>query len=311
MATALGDCERAELYKRIYENGKKWTNENLFNGKYFCQKIDLSDKSLIDRFVGTEPYWNSEHNEIKYQVAEGCIIDQLLADWHAALIGAEGVFDSEKKKIALENLYKNNFKESMRDVANMWRIFSTGDEAGTLICTYPDEVSHPAIPIPYCEETMTGFEYALAGLMIFEGYVEEGEKMIKAVRDRYDGEKRNPWNELECGSNYARSMASYAFMTIYSGFGFDMTEKHIGFAPIYSSGKYLFSAQESWGTVEFDEEKFVLSVLGDPLTLNSISVPNVNTLTCVTIDAESVDFKIADGRVLLMGAEIRKELCLK
>ena len=310
MAEAVGDAARAELYKRLYENGKRWTNENLFNGEYFCQKINLSDKSVIDRFEGTERYWNAEANEIKYQVADGCIIDQLLADWHALLIGAEGVFDSEKKKIALKSLYKNNFKTSMREVANMWRNFSLDDEAGTLICTYPDGAFVPAIPIPYSEETMTGFEYALAGLMIAEGLVDEGESMIKAVRDRYDGAKRNPWNEIECGSNYARSMASYALMAIYSGFSFDMTKKYIGFAPIHSSGRYLFSVAESWGTVEFDNVNFKLSVLGNPLELNSISVPNTNKITRVTVDGVSVNFTVADGVVTLGEVKINKELSL-
>ena len=39
---------------------------------------------------------------------------------------------------------------------------SLNDEAGTIICSYPEGANLPAIPIPYCEETMTGFEYALA-----------------------------------------------------------------------------------------------------------------------------------------------------
>ena len=43
---------------------------------------------------------------------------------------------------------------------------------------------------------------------------EEGFRVVKAVRDRFDGEKRNLWNEFECGSNNARSMASYALIPI-------------------------------------------------------------------------------------------------
>ena len=311
MAKAVGDNERAELYGKLYENGKKWTNENLFNVEYFFHKVELSDKSLVDRFGASDSYWNSEAEEIKYQVADGCIIDQMLADWHAMLIGAKSVFDTDKKKIALKSLYKYNFKESMREVTNMWRNFSLNDEQGTMICSYPENVKTPAIPIPYCEETMTGFEYALAGLMISEGFVAEGEKMVKAVRDRYDGEKRNPWNEIECGSNYARSMASYALMAIYSGFTFDMTKKHIGFAPISGEGKYLFSVCESWGTVELSDRACNLSVLGNPLAIDSISVPNASDISEITIDGENVDFKVEDQNVILGDVIVRYELVIQ
>jgi hypothetical protein len=66
-----------------------------------------------------------------------------------------------------------------------------------------------AIPILYSTETNTGFEYAFGGLLLAQGFIREGESVVKAIRDRYDGEKRNPWSEIECGHNYARSMASW------------------------------------------------------------------------------------------------------
>jgi uncharacterized protein (DUF608 family) len=311
MAIALGDESRAKLYSSLYESGRAWMNEHLFNGRYFHQAVELSSKALLDRYDAAPKYWNEEAQEIKYQVAEGCIIDQMLADWHAALIGRKGVFDEEKKRIALKSLFENNYKPRMRDVVNMWRNFSVNDEAGTVICSYPEGTRLPAIPIPYCEETMTGFEYALAGLMISQGYLDEGEAIVGAVRDRYDGEKRNPWNEIECGSNYARSMASYALMPIYSGFCFDMTKKHIGFAPVQESGRYLFSAGESWGVAEIDEGRCVISILGNALTLHSIALPNADRITHVTLDGEAVDFALADGRIVLGDARICKELVLR
>ena len=310
MASAIGDKERESRYSKLYEKGKAWTNEHLFNGRYFNQSVDLSDKSLLDRFDAAQRYWNEETEEIKYQVADGCIIDQMLADWHAVLVGRKGVFDTDKKRTALENLYKNNYKPSMRSVVNMWRNFSLNDEAGTVICSYPEGAKLPSIPIPYCEETMTGFEYALAGLMISEGYVAEGENIVKAVRDRYDGEKRNPWNEIECGSNYARSMASYAFMPIYSGFSFDMTKKHIGFAPIHNSGRYMFSACESWGSIELCDGRCNISILGNALTLNSIAIPDIEKITSVTADGEPVDFKVVNDRIVFDSVEVRGELKL-
>lgn len=308
MAEFLGDKDRVELYTKLYRSGKAWMNENLFNGKYFFHKVNLSDKEMLDSFNVAQYYWNSEANEIKYQVADGCIIDQMLADWHAVLLGSDPVFDSDKKKIALENLYKNNYKDSMRSVTNMWRNFSVNDERGTVICSYPDGVKVPAIPIAYCEETMTGFEYALAGLMISEGYIEQGENLVSAVRDRYDGEKRNPWNELECGNNYARSMASYALMPIYSGFTFDMTEKFIGFNPKTESGRYLFSVGDSWGTVEFDNKEYQIEILGNPLVLDLISLPNSDNLAKVFVDGKEIDFSIENSKIKLNDIKIEKTI---
>ena len=45
--------------------------------------------------------------------------------------------------------------------------------------------------------------------MIFQGLDDEALTVIKAIRNRHEGLKRNPFNEPECGHNYARSMASW------------------------------------------------------------------------------------------------------
>lgn len=50
MADFLGDDEKYAEYMSVFEKGFKWTKENLFNGKYFIQKIDVTDKS-ITRFI--------------------------------------------------------------------------------------------------------------------------------------------------------------------------------------------------------------------------------------------------------------------
>lgn len=81
-------------------------------------------------------------------------------------------------------MMQNNFKTTLRDFANMWRIFALNDEGGTIMCDYPEGSYKPIIPVPYCEECMTGFEYAFAGLLISEGFVEDGLKVVCAVRDR-------------------------------------------------------------------------------------------------------------------------------
>jgi hypothetical protein len=98
-------------------------------------------------------------------------------------------------------------------------------------------------------------------------------------------------------------------MPIYSGFKFDMTKKHIGFAPLTTKGKYLFSVCQSWGTVSFDERSFSLSDMGEPLTLNSISVP-LKEVKEVTSDNEKIDFEFSNGTVCFKKLSIKKELKL-
>lgn len=298
IASFLGDKQRSKKYRCLYERGKAWTNENLFNGEYFGQKIDLKDKALLEKYSMTDKYWNEETGEIKYQIGDGCIIDQMLADWHAAIIGIEGVFDCKKKEKALKSLYKYNFKPSMRSVTNTFRNFAVNDEAGTVICSFPDGRIKPLHPILYHSETMTGFEYALGGLMLSEGFMVEGETIIKAVRDRYNGGKRNPWSEIECGHHYARSMASFALLPIYSGFSFDMTENYIGFKPIYNQeGSYLWSIANAYGEICFFAGKTRLSVFDNEIVLRSFGLRTEKKVLNVSVDGKEILFMQKGDRI--------------
>ena len=184
----------------------------------------------------------------------------------------------------------------MRDFANPWRIFSLNDESGSVICVYPDGANKPKIPIPYCEETMTGFEYSFAGLLCSRNMIDDGIKAVSAVRNRFDGKKRNPWNEFECGSNYARSMASYALIPILSGFEFDMPKKYIGFNP-YVKDKFnaIWSIDGAWGEFILDENKVTVTVTEGKLLLSAFGLKFSNTVSSLKIDGKSVDFKFENG----------------
>lgn len=296
MAEFLGEKDKAQEYCDIFCEGCKWTKENLFNGKYFIQKIDLKDKEIIDRFDATEEYWNYETNQIKYQIADGSEIDQLLGQWHADILGVGDIFDGEQINTTLDSMMKNNFKPSMRYFFNSWRLFCVDDEAGTIICDFPEDVEKPHIPIPYFGETMTGFEYSFAGLLISRGKLEEGFKVVKAIRDRYDGEKRNPWNEFECGSNYARSMASYALIPILSGFEFDMPNNHIGFKP-YKMDDFsaVWSLEDAWGNFRISNKISKLNIYEGSLVLKSFGAKYLETVSTVIIDGKAVNYEFKNG----------------
>lgn len=216
MAALLGEKESARQYAKMFENGKAWAEEHLFNGEYFYQKIDITDQSLLEKYADgasmlggsvTDDYWSEELGEIKYQIGQGCAIDQVLGQWHANLIGLGEIFDRKKIRAALNAIYRYNYKPNMRQHVNPCRVYCMNDESGTVICSFPSGKPKPMIPVPYSEETMHGFEYQAAAHMIQEGMIKKGLALVRGIRRRYDGARRNPWNEIECGSNYARSMA--------------------------------------------------------------------------------------------------------
>ncbi len=307
MAEYLGDTEAREEYESIYEKGYAWCRDNLFNGKYFIQKINLTDKALTDRFDCSDVYWNSESGEIKYQIGEGCEIDQLCGQWHANICGLGRIFDKKQTEIALDCLYKNNFKSSVREFSNPWRIFALNDESAAIICDYPEGVRKPSIPIPYCEESMNGFEYQLAGLLISEGKINEGVDIVRAVRNRYNGQNRNPYNEIECGSNYARSMASFALIPIFSGFYFDLPRKTIGFSPLTKAGEYrcIWSIGTGWGNVIITDKSVKINILCGTLNLHTLKLPFISDIKELRIDGKRYDFKLFNGDIIFAEKSIR------
>ncbi|MBQ4354156.1 MAG: hypothetical protein IJC71_04605 [Clostridia bacterium] len=308
MADRMGEHDSAEEYRALFAKGQAWCEENLFNGKWYAQKLDLKDKSYLEQFENAMGYWNDESGEIKYQIGDGCLLDQCLAQWHANIIGIGEIFDKEHLHTALENTYKNNFLPDMRSHYNTFRLFALNDEAGTIICSFPKEVETPAIPIPYAQESMHGFEYAFAGLLISEGMVDEGVSVVKAIRDRYRGYNRNPWNEIECGSNYARSMASFALIPIFSGFRFAMQDKTLGFAPI-TEGDYrgIWAVDAAWGRYEKTGAATELTILSGALELNALQLPYYTEVQSVTADGEAIPFTFADG-TLSFAAKVQNSL---
>ncbi len=285
MADALGETECAAEYRAIFARGKRWADEHLFNGEYYVQRIDLRDRTIIEAFAddavlqggsALAAYWTAEHGEIKYQIGEGSSIDQVLGQWHASLYGLGEIFDPAQVAQANRAIFKYNYIPVMREVYNPCRIYCLNDEGGLVICAWPEGAQKPVIPAPYSQETMNGFEYAAATHMIMTGMVEEGMTCVAAVRRRYDGERRNPWNEFECGSNYARSMASYALLLAFSGFRFDLSRGMVGFDPLPAAGRecrFFWSLEGAWGEWVRADDATTLRVLYGALAVRTLALP--------------------------------------
>ena len=123
------------------------------------------------------------------------------------------------------------------------RSFTAGPETALLMAAYP--AARPAIPFPYFTEVMTGFEYTAAVGMLYEGQTRAGLTCIANIRARYDGRKRSPFNEAECGHHYARAMASWAAVLALTGFHYSAVEKRMLFAA--REGTHFWSTGYAWG----------------------------------------------------------------
>lgn len=284
MAEAVGDAAMAEKCTRLGKAGARYIDEKLFNGRYFIQEIDLDDKSVLTAFdtgrnAGVladsfmSAYWSDEHSEIKYQFAEGCIADQILGQWHAEVAGLGLFLDRDKVGSALRAVYDENYLKSMDEHFNPCRNYAYEDEGGLLIATYPEGTRQPMVAAPYAEEVWTGVEYASASHMIMHGLVKEGLDVVRSVRRRHDGARRNPFNDIECGSYYARSMSAWQLMNAWSGLSADLVDKTLSFAP-RASGDYrvVWSAGGAWGELENRGGKQTLRVLGGALPALTVSV---------------------------------------
>jgi hypothetical protein len=80
--------------------------------------------------------------------------------------------------------------------------------------------------------------------------------VVHAVRQRYDGRVRNPWNEYECGSYYARALSSYAVLLALSGFRYSAPERRLELAPCWQEkeGRFFFAVEGAWGSIRYTRQ---------------------------------------------------------
>ncbi len=243
MARYLGEHEKAEEYRRVYESGRAWMDEHLFNGEYYIHEVRPASPEM-----STDP---QSPDFPKYQLGKGCLSDQLIGQWYARMLKLGDLFDPDHVRRALQSVFRYNWKSVLWEHANPQRIYALNDEAGLLLATWPHG-GRPLFPFPYSDEVWTGIEYQVASHLIYEGFLEEGLAIVKGVRDRYNGERRNPWNEFECGNHYARAMASYALLLALSDFFYSAPRGLLRFAPrVYPEDFACFFCVDSgWGMVK-------------------------------------------------------------
>ncbi len=177
------------------------------------------------------------------------------------------------------------------------------DEAAILICDY-GKGARPKIPFPYYEEAWTGVEYLVATQFIYAGLLDDGIRTIEDVRLRYDGERRNPWDEPECGHHYARAMSSWSTLIALSGFHYNAAQNLLSLqprahAPFFRS---FWSTNSGWGSFSIRRtdarQRLELLVTRGSLRLQSLRLPaSGEAPSSVTLDDRQLEHAVSrDGQ---------------
>ena len=236
MAREMGDDPFARRCRTIFEAGGPNVDRRLFNGEYYVHLPGPAKSKSIGSY-------------------NGCEIDQVFGPSWAWQVGLGRILDEKNVKQALRSLWRYNFTPDVgpyRAVHPRGRWYAMPGEGGLLMCTWPRGMAMRVQEAydSYFNECMNGFEYQVAWHMIAEGMVQEGLAVTRMIHDRYHAARRNPWNEVECGDHYARSMASYGVFLAACGYEHHGPRGHLGFSPRLSPQGFraAFTTAEAWGT---------------------------------------------------------------
>jgi uncharacterized protein (DUF608 family) len=299
IATALGDDTASDEYGALFAKGSAWIDANLFNGEFYTQQIkgfrlDQINPTLLKGAGGRGT------EDPQYQVGKGCLIDQLIGQYLAHVMGLGALVSEKNMDTTLESIYKYNYKRSMVDHDNVERTFALNDEKAMVICDY-GTAPRPHIPFPYFGEVMTGFEHSTAALMIFRGMVNQGAECVGNIRSRYDGEKRNPWDEAECGHHYARAMAAWSSVVAISGFAYHSARRAVVAVPRMPHPNFscFWSTGTGWGSFSYHVSSpgsaFSLRVLAGTLPCNSVEISGTGARSKVLKNGSAVSSLVVQG----------------
>ncbi len=298
MAEALGETDKAREYLEVYERGRAFHEEHLWNGEYFIQIIEENPNA-----DGELSPPDAEGRVIpKYQYGDGSLADQLLGQYLAHISGLGYILDPERVDEAMASVFKYNFMQNSRAHENVQRVYTLNDEAGVVLCAWPNG-NRPLLPFVYSDEVWTGVEFQVAASLIYSGHVEEGLRVVEAVQARHDGLKRNPYAHHESGWHYARAMASWSVLLALSGFEYDGVEQTMGFSPRLNQDDFrtFWSGGSAWGGYEQTNTSATLSVAHGALILRSFTPGVEGEIASVTLDGNEVGIETVpnDGRQTL------------
>jgi len=203
MARLLGDEMLAQQWHELFQRGSESYDSIMFDSHQFVQVLEPGEPRL-------------------FQWETGVLSDQLIGQWWAHVLGLGYILPKDHVIAALRTIVEQNLKVGFRGFINHYRVFADEDDTGLLMCTWPAG-GRPDVPTRYCDEVWTGSEYQVAAHCFYEGLDEQGWAILNGLWGRYDGTRRNPYNEIECGDHYVRALAGWSVLDAITGQSWDAT----------------------------------------------------------------------------------------
>ena len=246
MADDAGDKSAAARWRAIIVKGSS-AYAGYFDAKAGYYKAKCTQQEMLPVHVGP-----------------GSHIDMCLGDFWLAQVGLPPIGRKEQLRQAMDSLYKYNFVPEMgvfreQTKPHSGRHYALAGEGGLVMATWPHgglpEACKEAWQFGYFQECMSGFEHSAAALMVSlakdekDPLLTQGLTVCRAVHDRYDASRRNPYNEIECSDHYARAMASYGVFIAATGFYCHASTGLLRFEPKIGANDFAgpFIGAGAWG----------------------------------------------------------------
>lgn len=279
MARLLGDLDHGDQWRALFEAGSHAYDELLFTGEYFRQILEPGE-------------------EARFQWLDGCLADQLIGQWWAHELDLGYLLPRDHVRSALRAVVRHNLRHGFRELDHPFRTFADGDDTGLLMCTWPTG-GRPEVPTRYCDEVWTGSEYQVAAHCVREGLMTEAAAVIDGVWRRYDGTRRNPYNEIECGDHYVRALAGWSLVGSWSGQAWDAVTGPLRLDVPPPGGAWPVITARAWGRLMRQQGELALEVQFGELTIARLQVRDPTNGTLLDVPPPGA----TEGGVLLRAGE--------
>ncbi|MFI3323073.1 MAG: GH116 family glycosyl hydrolase [Rikenellaceae bacterium] len=330
MALIKNEPDLAARYRSLFIEGKEYMDSQMWNGEYYAHlypsgmigangvyngyklfdEIDQNAKSYITNFNDGKP---------TYFKSTACDANQLFGQNWANQLGLGDILFSENCKKAMESVYKYNFTPDISTVYSFTkpkhRTLAAAGEAAMVNGSWPKEAPRKFENTHDKTDIWTGLEYDAACNMINLGLIDEAFVVVKAIDNRYDGVKRNPWNEIEGSDHYSRSMHSWNILRSLNGSYYNGPQGVLSFNPKITPENYkaFFTAAEGWGSysqkLENGSVSYSIEIKHGQLNLNKLTLPTLldNKEYSFILNDKNIDlsYEVSSNNLIIFASNLK------